>query len=58
MSAADLNKSKKTVSVVAKIEYTIINSNRMQEIMAGQKKKLKNYVISQILHWLDRNRQL
>ena len=29
------------VSLVAKIEYVIINSNRMQEIMAGQKKKLR-----------------
>ena len=29
------------VSLVAKIEYVIINSNWMQEIMAGQKKKLR-----------------
>ena len=29
------------VSLVAKIEYVIINSNWAQEIMAGQKKKLR-----------------
>ena len=29
------------VSLVAKIEYVIMNSNWMQEIMAGQKKKLR-----------------
>ena len=29
------------VSQVAKIEYVIINSNLTQEIMAGQKKKLR-----------------
>ena len=29
------------VSLVAKIEYVIINSNWMQEIMAGRKKKLR-----------------
>jgi hypothetical protein len=28
-------------SLVAKIEYVIINSNWMQEIMAEQKKKLR-----------------
>ena len=28
------------VSLVAKIEYVIINSNWMQEIMAGQKRSL------------------
>ena len=28
-------------SLVAKIEYVIINSNWTQEIMAGQKKKLR-----------------
>ena len=37
----NVNKSKKMVSLVAKIEYVIINSNWMQEIMAGQKKKLR-----------------
>ena len=36
----NVNKSKKMVSLVAKIEYVIINSNWTQEIMAGQKKKL------------------
>ena len=29
------------VSLAAKIEYVIINSNWTQEIMAGQKEKLK-----------------
>ena len=29
------------VSLVAKIEYVIINSNWMQEIMAGPKKELR-----------------
>ena len=29
------------VSLIAKIEYVIINSNWLQEIMAGQKKKLR-----------------
>jgi hypothetical protein len=29
------------VSLVAKIEYVIINSNWTQEIIAGQKKKLR-----------------
>jgi hypothetical protein len=29
------------VSLVAKIEYVIINSNWTQEIMAGQKNKLR-----------------
>ena len=45
------------VSLVAKIEYVIINSNWMQETMAGQKKEAKlfqrNSMIFQILHWLD-----
>ena len=36
-----LSKSKKMVSLVAKIEFVIINSNWKQEIMAGQKKKLR-----------------
>ena len=40
-AAAAVNKSKKMVSLVAKIEYVIINSNWMQEIMAGPKKKLR-----------------
>ena len=29
------------VSLIAKIEYIIMNSNWLQEIMAGQKKKLR-----------------
>jgi hypothetical protein len=29
------------ISLVEKIEYVIINSNWMQEIMAGRKKKLR-----------------
>ena len=32
---------KKMVSLVAKIEYVIIKSNWMQEIMAGRKNKLR-----------------
>ena len=35
------NKSKKMISLVAKIEYVSINSNWTQEIMAGRKKKLR-----------------
>ena len=35
----NVNKSKKVSSLAAKIEYVIINSNWMHEIMAGQKKK-------------------
>ena len=42
------------VSLVAKIEYAIINSNWMQEIKAGEKKEdeifRRNSVISLILH--------
>ena len=37
----NVNKSKRMVSLVAKIEYVIINLNWMHEIMAGQKKKLR-----------------
>ena len=36
---ANVNKSKKVSSLAAKIEYVIINSKWMHEIMAGQKKK-------------------
>ena len=47
---------------VAKIEYVIIDSNWMHEIMTGQKKKTKIFirisVISRILHWLDCNQKL
>ena len=35
----NVNKSKKVSSLAAKIEYVIINSNWMHEIMAGRKKK-------------------
>ena len=37
----NVNKSKKMDPLVAKTEYVIINSNWMQEIMAGCKKKFR-----------------
>ena len=39
--AVNVNKSNKMISLVAKMEYVIINSNWTQEKMAGRKKKLR-----------------